>query len=443
MIKFIPYVLFICLLYACGNEQPTINAQAIEQGKVISSIQCVSDPSLSYAIYLPKGYNESKEWPIIYCFDSHAGGATPLHLYHAIAEKYGLILVGSNNSKNGLQAAMYEYIAANMMNDVKSRFKINTQQQFALGFSGGARVAASVAEASGEISSIICCGAGISQLNNRLHCFMYAGNLDFNYLEVIQADSSLTEQGVTHQTILFNGEHAWPTEALMNLSFLWLSVQMNHNAESANAIKDVVKQGIDTCKNDSDVLTKHMILQYGLFAYQVPNADNPFIADFNNIKQSVAYKQAIQQREKLAKKEMQWQQTMREAFSTKDLKWWNDVVINMLHTTDNEQLYMHTRVLNYCSIMAYMATSNAIRQKSIESAEHFTTIYTLVDSDNNEAWYLRATAHMMKKEYELSLRALQQAIKYKFNDKARLLNDSVFIALHDRPDFKTIASQLK
>src|ERR1700735_1842902 len=69
-------------------------------GQVIDSVICKADPTQSYALYVPaKGQKEAL--PIIYFFDPHADGALPVKKYKALADAYGFILAGSNNSKNG------------------------------------------------------------------------------------------------------------------------------------------------------------------------------------------------------------------------------------------------------------------------------------------------------------------------------------------------------
>ena len=45
----------------------------------------------------------TKKWPIIYFFDPHGVGNLPLILYKDLAEKYGFIIAGTYNSKNGMQ----------------------------------------------------------------------------------------------------------------------------------------------------------------------------------------------------------------------------------------------------------------------------------------------------------------------------------------------------
>jgi hypothetical protein len=73
----------------------------IRRGEIIERLVCLSDPSQSYALYLPSSYTPDRKWPVIYCFDPVARGRVPVEQFKKAAEKYGFILAGSNNSQNG------------------------------------------------------------------------------------------------------------------------------------------------------------------------------------------------------------------------------------------------------------------------------------------------------------------------------------------------------
>jgi len=75
-------------------------ADTFETGKVIATILCKENPAQSYALYIPAG-NKHDTLPVIYFFDPHGDGSFPVTRYKALADQYGFILIGSNNSKNG------------------------------------------------------------------------------------------------------------------------------------------------------------------------------------------------------------------------------------------------------------------------------------------------------------------------------------------------------
>ena len=124
-----------------------------------ASVAVAADPSNSYALYLPSAYSPAKRWPLLLVFDPFARGEVSVKLFHEAAEKYGFIVVGSNNSRNFQDpSAAIRMLWA----DVKERYAIDPRRIYTAGLSGGARVASSVALACKDcIAGVIANGAGL------------------------------------------------------------------------------------------------------------------------------------------------------------------------------------------------------------------------------------------------------------------------------------------
>lgn len=122
----------------------------LQTGAIIERVTCRADAGQSYALFLPSRYTPQKRWPIIYCFDPAARGRVPLERFKEAAEKYGVIVAGSNNSRNGSSDVA---VAVNaMMKDAGERLMIDPRRVYTAGFSGGGRVATSVALRSATVS---------------------------------------------------------------------------------------------------------------------------------------------------------------------------------------------------------------------------------------------------------------------------------------------------
>ncbi len=117
---------------------------SLPKGRVVDSMMC-KDGSQNFALYLPSNYTADKAFPCIYFFDPHAHGVLPLNMYKDLAEKYGFVLVGSNASKNGMPWEETNKGVKALMTDVWSRIHVDEKRIYTAGFSGGARVASSVA----------------------------------------------------------------------------------------------------------------------------------------------------------------------------------------------------------------------------------------------------------------------------------------------------------
>ncbi len=158
---------------------------------------------------------------MIFALDPAARGAAPVELLKDAAEKYGYLVAGSNNSRNGPFAPSYEAAAA-MAEDLSRRFPVDAKRVYFTGFSGGARASVYVSLACGTCSAgVILHGAGLPSdrpPNKEMNfaVFSAVGTLDFNYSEVVTLQEKLAEQGITRRLRRFEGPHQWaPAEVWM------------------------------------------------------------------------------------------------------------------------------------------------------------------------------------------------------------------------------------
>ena len=203
-------------------------AEEIIPGKIVDPIVCAKDPSQSYALYLPSNYTPEKTWPVIFCLDPVARGRVGVERLQAAAEKYGYVLAGSNNSRNG-PSQPSAFAIASMIADVGARFSIEKQRIYTAGLSGGARVAIQVA-ISGVAQGVIACSAGyppseIFPSKVSFPIFGTAGIEDFNYAELKRAEEELGNKGAPHRMVFFNGGHEWASSELMMEAVAWLELK--------------------------------------------------------------------------------------------------------------------------------------------------------------------------------------------------------------------------
>ncbi len=141
------------------------------------------------------------------------------------AERYGYILAGSNNSQNG--AWKEEAAAAQAMyHDTRERLSIDANRIYFTGLSGGARFAASLAQACKCAAGVLLSGAGFSPSSppttgGNFAVFGAVGMFDFNYGEMIQLDARLGELHYAHVLERFDGAHEWAPANVMDDAFAW------------------------------------------------------------------------------------------------------------------------------------------------------------------------------------------------------------------------------
>lgn len=202
-------------------------AAALQPGQIVDKVECAAKPEQSYALYLPSRYTADHAWPILYAFDPAARGRIPVERFQAAAEKYGYIVVGSHNSRNGPWKVSDDALKA-MWADTHERFNLDARRIYSTGFSGGARVATAMAMAVPDVAGVIACGAGFpgSQVPKKVPFafFGIAGNEDFNYTELRQVRKDLEAQGSVNRFEEFDGPHSWCPAPLCTEAIEWMEL---------------------------------------------------------------------------------------------------------------------------------------------------------------------------------------------------------------------------
>jgi hypothetical protein len=222
------------VLAAFAQQSPAGNFdEQAAKGNVIASVVCLDDPAQSYALYLPSHYSRDRAWPVIYAFDPFARGRTAVEVYKDAAEKYGYIVVGSNNSKNGPATAQLGAAQAVWL-DTHRRFAIDKDRVYTTGLSGGARVATSVALycVSCAVAGVISQGAGYPIMqgqkqpaNDHFNYYAIVGDADLNYPEIMALRKKKDEAGAAFKVRVYPGPHQWAPPEIVEEAVEWLELK--------------------------------------------------------------------------------------------------------------------------------------------------------------------------------------------------------------------------
>ena len=215
-------LLFLAILALVGRAA---SAQNLPRGVIVDDVQCQDNAAQHYALYLPSNFTATRRWPVILGFDAGGRGRRAVERYQEAAEKYGYIVVGSNNSRNGPWEPILEAASA-MRRDVENRFPIDPKRRYAAGMSGGARVSMALALKSTDIAGVLASSAGFPddgfQESVRFPIFGTMGTEDFNYDEMHQLDKELKSP---HRLEMFDGGHQWPPVELATDGVEWMELQ--------------------------------------------------------------------------------------------------------------------------------------------------------------------------------------------------------------------------
>lgn len=451
------------LCTACG-AQPAQQAPAVlpappvqpkaslAPGSLALDIAVAADTSQHYGVYLPATYQAGAGAPVLYFFDAHARSRLPLERYRALADQFGWVLVASAQSRNGQQPQQSLAIYDALRRDTREKFYLDSLQVYVGGFSGGARVAAHIAQSRPGIAGVIGCGAGYQPLpSDRFAYIGLVGTEDFNHMEFQQLDGQYQPGAIESLVEFFVGGHDWPPAPIMAKAFQYLQFRaMAHKIRPLDAAQVDGMAARYAAQDSLFAATgqdryRHE-LQQKTIAYLRDLVDvQPMIALYDQLEGS-AEVQALRQRRNM---DLDREYAMRQDYAarllTASLPDWERMagMLRKVGRNGDEEGWLHMRVLNYLSLSAYMNATKALQASDLPAADRHIALYALIDPPNNEHAVLRAEWLMRSAAPSDALASLDHAFQLGFRDWQRLLSAPAFQALHGEAGFNTLVSRMQ
>ncbi|HET9787333.1 MAG TPA: hypothetical protein VFP47_09370, partial [Pyrinomonadaceae bacterium] len=468
--------------------------EKLEPGVVIARVVSTSDPTKSYALYLPTSYNSAAassnatdrdltqatrdsnsemkaatgrrtpKFPIIYCFDPGARGVVPVERFKDAAEKYGYIVVGSNNSRNGPQAL--SEIVRDLWADTHGRFSIDDQRIYVAGFSGGARVAISVGFwLEGKIAGVIASGAGFPadippDSPRSFSLFAVAGTDDFNNPEIQTLARKLNGSTPPVRLAIFDGGHGWlPAQAATD-AVEWLEVQAmksgirERNPALINEIFQHAFSQASAAESGGD--------KYGAYRrYAAMVQDFSGLHDVAEVEKKAkelgatkAVKDAIKQEKRMEEDQVFRTQSIHKvisAYEASDQSFESLVALRGELKSYREaakapatsaKRTLARRVLGSVFVGFFEQGNMAMFRKEYERAATYFSICTEIQPDNAHAFFFLARAHALSGSGNKALDALKTAADKGFAGLQELMGKE-FEELQAEKRFKEILEIVK
>lgn len=411
--------------------EPFVATAQFQAGRVIDSIRCKADASQSYAVYVPvRGDKEAL--PAVYFFDSHGVGSLPLRKYRALADAFGFILIGSNNSKNGNDWNTTETIWRRLSEDTRQRLKINEARLYTVGFSGGAKVASFVAIQHPGIKGVAANGAGlpdgVSAGDFAFSFTAIAGEGDMNMTDLVALDGDLDRTRTRHRILYFDGKHEWAPESTMRIAFTgwqldameakliprnenfinsWVakSKEQEETYERANRLI----KAWDECRLSVSLLTG--LTDAAWFRQKAVSLDA-----------NALFHKQRQQEQTLLTTEQNMKAEYMQHFQQGDMGYWTGTIdgLRAKAVAGTAEGAMYQRLLAYLSLAFYSISNQLINAGQNGAARHFSDLYKMDDPTNSEAWYFSAILDAREGNKRMTESDLATAVRYGFNDRRRL-----------------------
>ncbi len=447
----------------------TVSAE-FPKGKIVEKVECQGAPGFSYALYLPTAYQPEEIWPVLFCFDPRADGMRPAELFKDSAEKYGYIIISSNNSGSDDPSVPNLQAMKAIYDDALSRFSVDRQRLYATGLSGGARVACDMGyKYRGQVAGVIACGAGFptdSPPSKETPFAFYEtiGNLDFNYYEIRLLRPKLESSDVPFKIHIFDGDHWWPPKEVCNEALEWMEVQAMRNGKrekDAALIESLFQKRLKKAESQK----AQGLLYEAAEEYQSLSKDFDTLRDITATTSEASrlyaseevkrWQQEETQRDQLDAKFRQKLQSVNQSLrdSSKNVPKFETVLafleIPSLKKTAAEAPSKYDR-LHAQRLLEVVAVQHGfyLARSFREYGDYPRAALTLsvaaeIHPEEPLLWYKLAAAQAQMGQKENALSSLKKAVEHGFKDAEKLENDFDLKSVRDEKQFKKIMEQLK
>lgn len=446
------------------------HAPDLEAGVVIPQVICMNDSTHRYALYLPSYYYTSGEesWPVIYAFDAAGRGVVPVELLSAAAEKYGYIVAGSNVSENGPWEPILK--AAEMMfKDTEARLHIDPSRRYTAGFSGGARVATSLAVLYGTFEGVIGCGAGFSRnypahFDLRFSYIGLIGNRDFNYQEMIALDERLSQFRVDHYIEEFDGNHEWPPEAVLSDAVQWLHFKAMKNEliwidyGMREDFYEIQEKLIRLFMNNDSFYDAYLTCKKTLSYLDGIRNLNDIKAIHDVLWRNPEVQRQIRNRNRVLDEERAFYRSYQSAFEdyrrnfedsmtpVKPLKWWREQLKTANRFIERGpspfDTLMGWRMIDFMWRSAYMNYENVLGTDFSNTAAYYLDIWAQVQPDAISPYFFLAGHYARGQKFSKAMEALNKAVRNGLEDAALIGADPSLALMKGFPEFDRLLARL-
>ncbi len=199
----------IFLLFFGSTVLLTAQEWTFKKGVVTDSVIINDSIQESFALYLPKNFEISKNWPVIFLFDEMGRGRQLVRFFQDAAEKEGYILAASNSIHDSLPISKNILISNRMFNKTFQLFSIHSKRIYTGGIGNGGRLASIVPVFVPNIDGVVSIGGSLGNVEvlstkNMFHYIGIVSKEDYNYPIMLADELVLNGLKFPNQLLLMN-----------------------------------------------------------------------------------------------------------------------------------------------------------------------------------------------------------------------------------------------
>ncbi len=396
-------------------------------------------------------------------FDPRGRSLLAAELFREAAEDFGWIIVSSDNTRSdGPWEPNLKAIQA-LWPEIHTRIPIDFSRVYAAGFSGGVAVATLLARTTGEIAGII--GTGGRKFenqfeNNELPFFGFAGDTDFNFLQMHLLDEFLAENGNPHRLVIFDGTHTWMPDYLAYEAVAWMELlamktgTRDRDSEMIDSLFTTDLDRAEVLSDDGDLLAAGRRLREMERTYRGLHD----IADAKTAADRLEASDEYRKQRKQFRKDWDYRNTCLDRRNS---------VLTGLRNADlpppTRQLAGNLRLrelqkavdkpegegkaaqwcLNamYSALSFYLPKDELPKERYAQVAASY-ELANMIRDDNAVVWYNLACVRAQLGQKKEAVEALERALENGFNRWELIQTDSDLDPLRKRDDFTQLMAQL-
>ncbi len=208
-----------CLFLYSGAIMYGQSTLKLKKGEVIDSLTVPSSEGSYYSIYLPKTFDLTKSWPILFGFDSNNSTNAITTLFSKAAEELGYVIVVTNFSKKSSINDKSKYVAF-FMEHIFSLFPIQKRRVYVVGVGNDGPLNSLLPLVYKEFNGVIAVGNSY-YYNESIQArrdFSYigmVGDKNFRYQDFFNTKKYLRRRAIISDIYTYQGNEELPSEDLM------------------------------------------------------------------------------------------------------------------------------------------------------------------------------------------------------------------------------------
>lgn len=423
------YFIFLLFTFSSVYAQQTISS-----GVVVPAVQLTSGSDDTFAIYLPRGYDESKSYPTVFMFEASGKGAIAVQQFTIGAALTGSIVVAPNVAvSDSLKIGLRQ--SAAFINAIYERFAVDKSKMILAGNGKGALLASTSAHLTPDIWGVIAMDDAYVDLtllgrSKKTQFVILNADEGSNYYKLNTMAALLKGKGVLSSYYIYEGPEMLPQSGYLATALSSLLARSNVTAAQLEAFYENDLAFGDLLFKQRRPLAAHSFVNSLKAKYKRKIGDLTLQKElFKKIKSSKNYKvqrnqrSAVREGEILLAEDFSYylEEDVNNAYFD-NLSWWNYQMTELDAKIDSTARHIQERKAAI-RLKKYIQGATETKYQDIKKGSSkiaqllfVNVLRTLVNPDNSDAFIQAISYSAQEGDRNAALFYLEELMKMGYTD---------------------------